>query len=122
MAAGQPLALTLQLDPAQGPLTYAWSDHGATTPGATYLWQTPGKYTVTASATNWCRTVTASLEVTVTAEPVRIWLPIISRGSGVMLREGRVDTGTVPGSAPRRVAGGLGVRLSLVMLSFQARC
>jgi len=26
VAAGQPLALTLQLDPAQGPLTYAWSD------------------------------------------------------------------------------------------------
>ena len=33
VAAGQPLALTLQLDPAQGPLTYAWSDQGATTPG-----------------------------------------------------------------------------------------
>ena len=32
VAAGQPLALTLQLDPAQGPLTYAWSDQGATTP------------------------------------------------------------------------------------------
>jgi hypothetical protein len=37
VAAGQPLALTLQLDPAQGPLTYAWNDQGATTPGATYL-------------------------------------------------------------------------------------
>ena len=31
VAAGQPLALSLQLDPAQGPLTYAWSDQGATT-------------------------------------------------------------------------------------------
>ena len=28
---GQPLALTLQLDPAEGPLTYAWSDQGVTT-------------------------------------------------------------------------------------------
>ena len=84
VAAGRPLALTLQLDPAQGPLTYAWSDQGATTPGATapsatYVWPTPGKYTVTASATNWCRTVSAGLEVTVTAAPVRVWLPVICR-------------------------------------------
>ncbi len=49
------------------------------TPTATYVWPTPGKYTVTASATNWCRTVSASLEVTVTAAPVRIWLPVIRR-------------------------------------------
>ena len=73
------MALTLQLDPAQGPLTYAWSDQGATTVTATYTWPSPGKYTVTASATNWCRTVSASLEVTVTAGSVRIWLPVISR-------------------------------------------
>ena len=79
VAAGQPLALTLQLDPAEGPLTYAWSDQDATTVTATYVWHAPGKYTVTASATNWCRTVTAGLEVTVTIAPVRIWLPIISR-------------------------------------------
>ena len=81
VAAGQPLALTLQLDPAQGPLSYGWSDHGATTLTATYVWPTPGTYTVSASATNWCRTVSASLEVTVTAGPVRIWLPLIG-GSG----------------------------------------
>ena len=82
VAAGQPLTLTLQLDPAQGPLTYAWSDQGATTRTATYVWSTPGTYTVSASATNWCRTVSASLEVTVTAWPVRIWLPVIGRGAG----------------------------------------
>ena len=80
VAADQPLALTLQLDPAQGPLTYAWSGQGATASTATYVWPTPGTYTVTASATNWCRKVSASLEITVTAAPVRIWLPMIGGG------------------------------------------
>ena len=78
--AGDPLALTLDLDPAQGPLTYAWSDHSATTPTATYIWNEPGIYLVMASATNWCRTVSAQVEVTVTPMAVP-WLSI-SWGAG----------------------------------------
>ena len=78
--AGDPLALTLELDPAQGPLTYAWSDHSATTPTATYIWNTPGVYLVTASATNWCRTVSAQVAVTVT--PMAVPVLTISRGPG----------------------------------------
>ena len=61
VAAGQPLALTLQLDPAQGPLTYAWSDQGATDGDRDLRWPTPGTYTVTASVTHRCRTASASL-------------------------------------------------------------
>ena len=80
VAAGQPLALTLQLDPAQGPLTYAWSDHQAKTATVTYTWRTPGVYTVSASATNWCRTVSASLQVTVLPGGSQsVFLPLLLR-------------------------------------------
>ena len=80
VAAGQPLALTLQLDPAQGPLTYAWSDHQAKTTTVTYTWRMPGVYTVSASATNWCRTVSASLQVTVLpGGSQNVFLPLLLR-------------------------------------------
>jgi hypothetical protein len=66
--------------PAGGPLTYTWSNRPATTATATYTWQTPGIYTVNASATNWCRSATASLQVTVfPGGDRRVFLPLVLR-------------------------------------------
>ena len=78
--AGDPPALTVQLDPAQGPLTYAWSDHSATTSTATYVWNTPGTFLVTASATNLCRMASAQAAVTVT--PMVVPVLAIHRDTG----------------------------------------
>ena len=66
--------------PAGGPLTYTWSNHPATMATATYAWQTPGIDTVNASATNWCWSATASLQVTVfPGGDRRVFLPLVLR-------------------------------------------
>lgn len=84
--AAEPLTATLLLDPAAGPLTFAWSDQpatGQTATGqmATYVWSRPGVYTITASATNWCQTVTSTLTVTVLPGNGRVFLPLLMLGA-----------------------------------------
>jgi len=61
------------------PITFTW-DSGALGPTATYSWPTPGRYTVTVTATNVCNQTVGFLGVQVFAEwPYGVYLPLVRR-------------------------------------------